>query len=64
MWKRHLKPEVVEKYDVGYQKDYIVFEDKDTGYKKYDEVLTFPCRDEHGNCLFVSRRAIYNKNFF
>lgn len=64
MWKRHLTPEVVEKYDVGYQKDYLVFHDEKTGYKKYDEVLTFPCRDINGNCLFVSRRSIKGKSFY
>lgn len=64
MWKRKLTPEIVERYDVGYQKDYLVFEDKNTGYKKYDEVLTFPCRDKNGNCLFVSRRSIKGKSFY
>lgn len=64
MWKRKLTPEVVEKYDVGYQKDYVVFEDPKTGYKKTDEVLTFPVRDEKGNCLFVSRRSIQGKSFY
>lgn len=64
MWKRKLTPEIVEKYDVGYQKDFLVYEDKNTGYKKYDEVLTFPCRDINGNCLFVSRRSIKGKSFY
>lgn len=64
MYQRKLTNEVIEKYDVGYQKDYVVFEDKNTGYKKFDEVLTFPVRDKHGNCLFVSRRSINNKNFY
>lgn len=64
MWKRKLTPEVVERYDVGYQKDFLVYEDKNTGYKKYDEVLTFPCRDINGNCLFVSRRSIKGKSFY
>lgn len=64
MYKRKLTDEIIEKYDVGYQKDYLVFEDKNTGYKKYDEVLTFPCRDINGNCLFVSRRSITGKSFY
>lgn len=59
MWERKLTPEIVEKYDVGYQKDFI-FEE---GWQPM-EVLTFPVRDINGNCLFVSRRAIYNKTFF
>lgn len=64
MWQRHLTPEVVEKYDVGFQKDFVVYEDKEKGYKKTDDVLTFPCRDINGNCLFVSRRSVKSKNFY
>lgn len=64
MYQRKLTNEIIERYDVGYQKDYLVFEDPTTRYKKYDEVLTFPCRDEHGNCLFVSRRSITGKSFY
>lgn len=64
MYERKLTNEIIEKYDVGYQKDYVVFEDPKTGYKKTDEVLTFPCRDEHGNCLFISRRSITGKSFY
>lgn len=67
MWERHLTPEVVEKYDVGYQKDFRLVTKNEEGEDVIHppvECLTFPCRDEHGNCLFVSRRAIYNKNFF
>lgn len=59
MWQRRLTPEVVEKYDVGYQKDYVFSQ----GWKP-TEVLTFPVRDKNGNCLFVSRRSIYGKTFF
>lgn len=64
MWQRHLTPEVVERYDVGFQKDFVVYEDKEKGYKKTDDVLTFPCRDINGNCLFVSRRSVKSKNFY
>ena len=64
MFKRKLTKEIIEKYDVGYQKDYIAFEDKKTGYKKIDEVVTFPVRDINGNCLFVSRRSIKGKTFY
>ena len=67
MWQRKLTPEVVEKYDVGYQKDYRLPIKKEDGTIEYGnpvECLTFPVRDKNGNCLFVSRRAIYNKNFF
>ena len=59
MYKRKLTNEVIEKYDVGYQKDFVFSEDW-----KPTEVITFPVRDINGNCLFVSRRSIYGKNFF
>ena len=58
MFQRKLTKEVIEKYDVGYQKDFVFNNWKPT------EVLTFPVKDEQGNCLFVSRRAIYGKTFF
>ena len=67
MTQRKLTPEVIQKYDVGYQKDYRLPIKKDDGTIEYGdpvECLTFPVRDINGNCLFVSRRAIYNKNFF
>ena len=59
MFQRKLTNEIIEKYDVGYQKDYIHAENWQPM-----EVLTFPVKDKNGNCLFVSRRAIYNKTFF
>ena len=59
MYQRKLTNEVIEKYDVGYQKDFVFNE----GWRP-TEVLTFPVRDINGNCLFVSRRSIYGKTFF
>ena len=59
MYKRKLTNEVIEKYDVGYQKDFVFSEDWQP-----TEVITFPVKDAQGNCLFVSRRAIYDKTFF
>lgn len=49
MWKRKMTPEVVEIFDVGY--------DKDTN------CITFPVRDEYGNCVFVARRSVVSKFF-
>lgn len=49
MWKRKMTPEVVEIFDIGY--------DKDTN------CITFPVRDEHGNCVFVARRSVVSKFF-
>lgn len=66
MYKRKLTNEIIEKYDVGYQKDF-EFEYEDNGVLKYlppQEVLTFPVKDSKGRCLFVSRRSINGKTFF
>lgn len=49
MWKRKLTPEIVEMFDIGY--------DKNT------ECLTFPQRDIHGNTLFIARRSVKTKYF-
>lgn len=49
MFQRKLTPEVIEKFDIGY--------DKDTNS------ITFPVRDEKGNCLFVGRRSVDKKMF-
>ena len=49
MWKRKMTPEVVEIFDIGY--------DKDT------KSITFPVRDIHGNCLFIARRSVVTKFF-
>lgn len=67
MYQRKLTDEIIEKFDVGYQKDFQLVTKNEDGTDKYwppVECLTFPVRDKDGNCLFVSRRAIYNKNFF
>lgn len=49
MWKRKMTPEVVDIFDIGY--------DKET------KAITFPVRDVHGNCLFVARRSVVTKFF-
>ena len=49
MWKRKLTPDIVEMFDIGY--------DKNT------ECLTFPQRDIHGNTLFIARRSVKTKYF-
>ena len=67
MYQRKLTNEVIEKYDVGYQKDFKLITKNDDGTQYVHppvECLTFPCKDINGNTLFVSRRAIHNKNFF
>lgn len=47
MYKRHLTDEVIDLFDVGY--------DKDT------ESITFPCCDEQGVFRFITRRSINGK---
>ena len=49
MWKRKMTPEVVDIFDIGY--------DKST------QSITFPVRDVDGNCLFVARRSVNTKFF-
>lgn len=49
MWKRKMTPEVVDIFDIGY--------DRNT------QCLTFPIRDEQGHCLFVARRSVNTKFF-
>lgn len=49
MYKRRLNDEVIEAFDVGFD--------------KFTNCITFPCNDINGNCLFVARRSVYNKFF-
>lgn len=49
MYKRKLTDDIIEKFDVGY--------DKETNS------LTFPVRDINGNCLFIVRRSVIGKHF-
>lgn len=35
----------------------------DLGYDKDTQCITFPVRDEKGNCLFVARRSVHTKYF-
>ena len=49
MYKRRLTDEIIEMFDVGYDKD--------------SECITFPVRDIDGNCLFVARRSVRTKFF-
>lgn len=49
MWERKLTPEVVDKFDIGYDKE--------------NEMLTFPVYDNEGRCLFVVKRSVNYKHF-
>ena len=49
MYKRGLTDEIIELFDIGY--------DKDT------DCITFPVRDINGNTLFIARRSVKSKFF-
>lgn len=49
MYKRGLTDEVIEIFDIGYDKDTMC--------------ITFPVRDKHGRTLFVARRSVNSKFF-
>ena len=46
----------------GITDEYII-ELFDLGYDKDKDAITFPVRDERGNCLFVARRSVSSKFF-
>lgn len=49
MFKRGLTEEIINKYDIGYD--------------KYSDCITFPVRDIKGNCLFIAKRSVKGKMF-
>lgn len=49
MYKRRLTDEIIEMFDIGYDKD--------------NDCITFPVRDVNGNCLFIARRSVQSKFF-
>lgn len=56
MYERKLTDELIERYDVGYQADWIP-----PGRKKALPCITFPVRDMYGRTLFFCRRSIKGK---
>lgn len=56
MYKRKLTDEVIEKFDVGFDKGFML---KDV----HIPCITFPVRDQQGRTLFFVRRAIHQKLF-
>lgn len=58
MYERKLTDEVIEKYDVGVDMNWIA-----PGRKKPTPCITFPVRDGAGNTLFFCRRSIGGKLF-
>lgn len=51
MYKRKLTDEIIEKFDIGYDKDW------------NGGAITFPVNDENGNCVFIARRCVNSKIF-
>lgn len=66
MYKRKLTNEIIAKFDIGYDKNFVIEKKDDKGnliQYSVGECITFPVRDKLGRCLFVARRAINQKVF-
>lgn len=59
MYQRKLTDEIIEKYDIGYDANYIP-----EGKKKPIPCITFPLHDNQGRTLGFCRRSIQGKYFF
>ena len=58
MYQRGLTDEIIEKYDIGYDANFIP-----PGRKKPLPCITFPVKDIKGNTLFLCRRSVEGKFF-
>lgn len=58
MYERKLTDEIIAKYDIGYDANWIP-----PGRKKPVPCITFPVRDEQGRTLFFCRRSIQGKMY-
>lgn len=58
MYERRLTDELIEKFDVGFQADWIP-----PGHKRPAPCITFPVRNQYGQTLFIVRRTIKGKLF-
>lgn len=59
MYSRGLTDDIINKFDIGYQRDAKLSEEG-----MPFEAVTFPVRLPDGNCLFVAKRAIKHKLFY
>lgn len=59
MFKRGLTEEIIQKYDIGVDLNFVP-----KGRKHKVPCITFPVRDHVGNTLFISRRSIEGKSFY
>jgi len=58
MYQRGLTDEIIEKYDIGYDANFIP-----EGRRKPLPCITFPVKDIKGNTLFLCRRSVEGKFF-
>lgn len=58
MYERGLTDEIIEKYDIGFDANFIP-----EGRKKPLPCVTFPVKDDKGNTLFLCRRSVQGKFF-
>lgn len=58
MYQRGLTDEIIEKYDIGYDANFIP-----PGRKKPLPCITFPVKDLQGRTLFLCRRSVQGKFF-
>lgn len=58
MYERKLTDEIIEKFDVGYDANWVA-----PGKTKPTPCITFPVRDADGNTLFFCRRSVKGKFF-
>lgn len=62
MYQRKLTDEIIEMFDVGYDKDFVL-KSKTSGNEMHLQCITFPVRDISGKTLFIARRCVSNKIF-
>lgn len=58
VYQRHINDETIYRYDIGYDKEFILREGKEPL-----ETITFPVRNINGQTEFICRRAISSKIF-
>lgn len=58
MYERGLTDEIIERYDIGFDANYVP-----AGRKKPVPCVTFPVKDRNGNCLFIFRRSVEGRYF-
>lgn len=62
LYQRKMTDEVIEKFDLGYDSNYVLYDEKGKARGSV-ECVTFPVRDETGGTLFLARRSVNTKFF-